>query len=67
MGKFKITLKKDECIGCGACASTCPDNWEMEQGDDVKAKPKKTELEEIGCNKEAAEVCPVDVIKIEEI
>ena len=29
------------CIGCGACAAICPDNWEMDGG---KAKPTKTEL-----------------------
>jgi ferredoxin len=66
MAKFNIIYKKDVCIGCGACASTCPDNWEMEEGDDVKARVKSAEIEELGCNKEAEEVCPVDAIKVEE-
>jgi ferredoxin len=35
--------------------------------DSGKAKPKKTEVEEIGCNKKAAEVCPVQCIKIEKV
>jgi len=60
----KITQDREKCIGCGACAAICPDNWEM--ADDNKAKPKKTELEEVGCNKDAADACPVNCIKVEE-
>lgn len=64
MAKFKIEQKVDECIGCGACASVCPENWEM-KGD--KSRPKKTELNDIGCNQEAADVCPVQCIKIKKV
>ncbi len=60
---IKIVHERDNCIGCGACAANCPDNWEM--ADDGKSKAKKTELEEIGCNQEAADSCPVQCIKIE--
>jgi len=60
MPKYKIEFNRDECIGCGACAAVC-DNWTME-GD--KAKPKKVNLEEIGCNKDAEETCPVQAIKV---
>ncbi|MCD6274862.1 MAG: ferredoxin [Candidatus Aenigmarchaeota archaeon] len=60
---FKIVHNREKCIGCGACASIC-DNWEIDENG--KAKPKKTEVEEVGCNKEAADVCPVQCIKIEE-
>ncbi|RLJ03693.1 MAG: ferredoxin [Candidatus Aenigmatarchaeota archaeon] len=60
---FKIIHNREKCIGCGACASIC-DNWEIDENG--KAKPKKTEVEEVGCNKEAADVCPVQCIKIEE-
>lgn len=61
MAKIKIEHDKNVCIGCGACASVCPDNWEM-KGD--KAHPKKTELDDEGCNNEAVNVCPVQCIKI---
>ncbi len=61
---FKIIQDREKCIGCGACVSVC-DNWKMD--DDGKAKLKKTEVEEVGCNKEAAEICPVQCIKIEEV
>ena len=51
------------CIGCGACAAICPDNWEMEGG---KSKPTKTNLEDVGCNEDAADACPVQCITVEE-
>ncbi len=60
---YKIVQKRDECIGCGACASVCPDNWEM-KGD--KSFPKQEQVDDIGCNQQAADVCPVQCIKIEE-
>lgn len=61
---FKIILDRDACIGCGSCAAICPENWVME-GD--KSKPKKIQVKEIGCNKEAADACPVQCITIKEI
>jgi len=64
LAKFKIEFHRDECIGCGACVSVCPDNWEL-KGD--KSHPKKTELNEIGCNQEAVDVCPVQCIKIKKL
>ena len=59
---YKIEFDKEKCIGCGACAQC--DNWEL--GNDGKAQPKETELNEIGCNKQAEEICPVQTIKINE-
>ena len=57
---YKIEFDKEKCIGCGACTQC--DNWEI--GDDRKAYPIKTELKEIGCNQDAADMCPVEAIKI---
>jgi ferredoxin len=65
MSRYKIIHMRELCIGCGACANACPGNWEM--ADDGKSRPKKTELGELGCNKEAADACPVSCIKIEEV
>lgn len=61
---MKVTIEhnRDICIGCGACAAACPDNWEM--ADDGKSKCKKTELDEVGCNQEAADKCPVKCIEV---
>lgn len=62
MAKYEIKVNKKECIGCGACTVQC-DNFELEDG---KAHPKKSEVTELGCNKDAADVCPVGAIKITE-
>ncbi|MBL7170318.1 MAG: ferredoxin [Candidatus Aenigmarchaeota archaeon] len=58
----KIKQDHDACIGCGACASVCPDNWIMEK--DGKHKPIETAPKGIGCNQEAADSCPVGCIEI---
>ena len=63
MTKQKIEVDKEKCIGCGACVAQC-DNFEMD-GD--KAKAKQSEVDDIGCNKDAADACPVDAIKITEL
>jgi len=59
---FKIKHKRELCVGCGACAAAC-DNWKMD-AKDGKSRPKKTELDEIGCNQDAADSCPVQCISI---
>ena len=71
MPGFKIVHDRENCIGCGACAAMCPDFWEMVDDGKSKlsgAKPKagKFELEvnDLGCNKDAADACPVNVIHI---
>ena len=65
----KIIHDRDACIGCGACAAVCPGYWVM--ADDGKsdlkgAKKDVLEVKEAGCNKEAAQGCPVNCIHIEE-
>lgn len=62
---IKIIHERNKCIGCGACVSICPENWRM--ANDHKSKPKQTTLEDISCNQEAANECPVHCIHIEEI
>lgn len=61
---YKIERDEDKCIGCGACVSVCPVNWEME---DDKAKPIQEEVDELGCNKDAEDICPVQCITITEV
>jgi ferredoxin len=57
-----VKIDKNKCIGCGACASTCPAVFEM--GDDGKSKVKAgADLKKNAkCIKEAIEGCPVDAI-----
>lgn len=63
MAKYKIEFFKDKCIGCGACTSVCPDNWEM-KGD--KSHPIKA-VSDLPCNKEAEDICPAQAIKVTEV
>ncbi len=67
MAKYKIVIDKDKCIGCGACAAQCPDNFEMMSGDEFKAKVRKAEVTELGCCQEAVDICPVQAISIKKL
>ena len=55
-----VKIDKKKCIGCGACASTCPVVFEM--GDDGKAQVKANAKKDAKCIKEAIKNCPVTAI-----
>ncbi len=57
----KIAVDQEKCIGCGACAATCPASFKLENG---KAHPIKPEVEELTCEKEAEAGCPVGAISV---
>ena len=61
---MKATVDEETCIGCGLCAETCPEVFEM---DDDMARVKVDEVPEdlAGTCREAAENCPVEAIQIE--
>ncbi|RLE41762.1 ferredoxin [Candidatus Woesearchaeota archaeon] len=64
----KIEFNRDSCIGCGACVSQCPDNWELvDTPDGQKAHPKHLAIsdDELECNQAAADACPVQAITID--
>ena len=60
---YKIEVDENKCIGCGACESVCPSTFKLEG---AKSKVLKEKVEELTCEKEAAESCPVDAILIKE-
>ena len=60
-----IELIEDDCIGCQACSQVCPDNWGFDENKN-KAVLKNGSPTEVGCNKEAADGCPVSCIKVTE-
>ena len=68
---YKIVHDREICIGCNACATICDKYWKM--NDDGKADligAKKVgeffelEIDDLECNREAAELCPVNCIHI---
>ena len=78
MTKYKIIFNRKDCIGAFTCGAVSPKFWEFD--DDGKANLKGAELnKETGLYElmidendyeemfESAEVCPVEVIKIEEL
>lgn len=62
---MKTTVDKELCSGCGLCAETCPDVFEMGDDDIAKIKTTPVPASAEGCTKEAAEGCPTEAIKIE--
>lgn len=75
MDKHTIIHLKKDCISCGACAAITPEYWEMDEEGLAHLKRSKVvkahyELEisteeARAANQEAAECCPVSIIKLE--
>lgn len=58
-------VDKDTCTGCGLCAETCGDVFEMGSDDIAVAKISPVPANAEVCCKEAAEGCPAEAIKIQ--
>lgn len=69
---MKITQEREKCIGCGTCATVCSDFWVMDEDGKSRLKGSKDagngifelEVDDPGCNKEAASACPVQIIHL---
>ena len=61
---MKVKVDPETCTGCGLCADSCPNVFEM-RGDiaTVKANPVPKQDEE--CAKSAINDCPVEAISAE--
>jgi ferredoxin len=57
-----VKVDKNKCIGCGACASTCPGVFEMNDDGKAQIKTEADLKKNAKCLKEATEGCPVDAI-----
>jgi ferredoxin len=72
---MKITIDRDGCIECGVCEATCGDVFELKNNEKASVKsnlrrngnPAEGEVRDdlASCAKEAADGCPVTVIKVE--
>jgi ferredoxin len=58
-----ISVDKEKCIGCGACASIAPNTFKI--GDDGKSEVFNQTGDDSDTIKQAADACPVQAITIE--
>ena len=72
---MKVVHQRDKCIGCGACVNICPELFRIAKDGRaslIGIKPKSGAgaekevlvIKNVGCAQEAADVCPVQCIKI---
>jgi ferredoxin len=54
-----VKVNKEMCIGCGACAASCPASFEMKDG-----KAAVVGKGNAPCTKDAMAECPVGAISI---
>jgi len=59
-----IKVDEKKCIGCGACEAQCPENFHMVDKNGKYVAKVKNSSSKAPCNKEAADSCPVDAIKV---
>jgi len=69
---MKIIQERSKCIGCGSCVAVCSKFFKMADDGLVDLKEARQngdsfelEIKEVDCAKEAAEICPVQIIKVE--
>jgi ferredoxin len=61
---MQAKVDKELCTGCGLCADSCPDVFEMaDDKANVKVSPVPQGAE--ACCQEAKDSCPVEAISIE--
>ena len=73
----RITHHRIKCIGCGYCEEVAPTRWRMDGNDgkssliDAKGKREIYTMQvtddELEANQEAAESCPVNIIRVETV
>jgi len=56
-------VNKEKCIGCGLCASLCPDIFELQEDGKSHVKDEIAAQENNQCFNEAKESCPVGAIE----
>lgn len=74
---MKIIIERETCVSCGTCWETCPDLFLQNDIDSLSQIVEKYRVngnisegtpapEQEDCAREAADLCPVQIIRIEE-
>jgi ferredoxin len=71
---MNVTIDRAECVSCGSCWDTCPDLFEQDPEDSFSrirepfrtsnAAEGKVPEDRESCAQEAADSCPVQIIRI---
>lgn len=61
---MKVEIDRDGCIGCGLCASTCPEVFTMSDDGKADAIDNEVPVEYQDSANDAANGCPVSVIEV---
>lgn len=74
---MNVTIDRTSCVSCGTCWDACPDLFEQDpadsfsrvrepfrSGSDIATGIPPAEIE--ACAREAADLCPVQIIRITE-
>jgi ferredoxin len=71
MAKFRVVLEREDCTGCESCVSSCDASFEMADDGFAHLKGSKRvgsndelDTDDLGCSKDGADVCPVNVIHV---
>ncbi len=59
---MKITVNQEACIGCGACAATAEDLFELNEDGLSQAKVETVPEDKVEAATEAMECCPTGAI-----
>ena len=62
---MKVKVNNEACIGCGACASICPDVFEINDDGLSKAKVEEVQDDKKQEVADAKESCPTGAIETE--
>jgi ferredoxin len=74
---MKVVIDRSDCTSCGTCYDTCPEFFEEDPDDSFSRIIEKYRLngdksqgtppaDAEGCVRDAADLCPAQIIRIEE-